>query len=92
MRKFTVLALALLGVLLVATSGAIAHGDGDSTHTGTAENSTATEQASWMEQHMTERMGAEAAQRMQERMGMSYAEMEERMASRDSTMGGMGCH
>jgi hypothetical protein len=94
MRKFTVIALALLGVLLVATGGVVAHGNGASTHTDAPDNGTAAEWGTWMEQHMTDHMGADAAKQMQERMGMSYEEMGEHMASGEngSMKGGMGCH
>lgn len=94
MRKFTVIALALLGVLLVATGGVVAHGTGDSDHTDASENSTAAEWGAWMEQHMTEHMGADAAAQMQERMGMIYEEMGEHMMSEESgsMQDGMGCH
>ena len=93
MRKFTVIALALLGVVLVATGGVVAHGNGDSNHTDAPENGTAAEWGAWMEQHMTEHMGADAAKQMQERMGMTFEEMGEHMASGESgsMMGGMGC-
>ena len=97
MRKFTVIALALLGVLLVATGGVVAHGNGNSNHTDAPENGTDAEWGTWMEQHMTEHMGADAAAEMMGKMGMSYDEMGEHMASQDGSMmngsgSGMGCH
>ena len=94
MRKFTVIALALLGVLLVATGVVVAHGNGDSNHTDAPGNGTAAEWGAWMEQHMTDHMGADAAKQMQEQMGMSYEEMGEHMASGENgpLKGGMGCH
>lgn len=98
MRTITVIALALLGVVLVATGGVVAHGNGDD-NGGHDEpvNGTAAEWGTWMEQHMTEHMGADAAKRMQERMGMTFEEMGEHMASKENGsmmggMGGMGCH
>lgn len=92
MRTFTVIALAVLGVVLVATGGVVAHGNGGSEHADAPENGTAAEWGAWMERHITEHMGADAAARMQEWMGMSYEEMGEHMAAGGSTMGGMGCH
>lgn len=94
MRKFTVIVLALLGVLLVATGGVVAHGNGDSNHTNASENGTTAERGAWMEQHMTDHMGTDAANQMQEQMGMTFEEMSEHMASGEaaSMKGGMGCH
>ena len=94
MRKSTVIALALLGVLLVATGVVVAHGNGDANHTNAPGNGTAAEWGAWMEQQMTDHMGADAAKQMQEQMGMSYEEMGEHVASGEdgSMKGGMGCH
>lgn len=65
----------------------------DAPHDGTAE-----ERADWMKQYMTEHMGTDETEQMQDRMGMSYEEMSEMMD--DGYMGGMmggnssekGCH
>ena len=89
--------LAVLVVLLVAVGGVTAHGNSDDGGHDAPVNGTAAEWGAWMEQHMTEHMGADAAKRMQERMGMTFEEMGEHMASNEngSMMGGMGemgCH
>lgn len=86
-------------VLLVGVGGVAAHGtDTDSDHDTRPENGSTADWAAWMEQQMTEQMGADRASQMQERMGMSYEEMGEHMASRQNGsmmgggMSGMGCH
>lgn len=85
MRTLTLTVLAALAVLLLAVSGVAANGSNDtaSDHDRIAEteNASADEWATWMEQHMTEHIGADAAAQMQDRMGMSYEEMGEHMAS-----------
>lgn len=97
MRTFTLTALAVLAVLLLTASGVAAHDNDENTtgHTDAPVNRSAADWAAWMEQHMTEHMGADAAAQMQERMGVSDEEMGEHMASHEnsSMMGGsMGCH
>ena len=86
MRTFTLVITAALAVLLLAVGGVAAHGMNNSTagHDNAPQNGTAAEWATWMEQHMTEQMDADAAAQMQERMGMSYGEMGEQMASRQN--------
>ena len=84
MRNVTLTVLAALAILLLAVGGVAAHGSNDtaSDHDRVPENASAAEWATWMEQRMTEQMGADAAAQMQDRMGMSYEEMGEHMASR----------
>lgn len=93
MQDFTRTVLAALAILLLAVGGVAAHGTSDTTsdHDNVPENASAAEWATWMEEHMTEHMGADAAARMQDRMGMSYEEMGEHMASHrnGSMMDGM---
>lgn len=97
MRKITIATLAVLSVLLLTASVAAAHGNATADMHADAPHD-AEERADWMEQHMTEHMGADEAEQMQERMGMSYEEMSEMMG--DDHMGGMmggngsgmGCH
>lgn len=83
MRNFTLTVLAFLTVLLLAVGGVAAHGSNDtaSNHERVPENASAAEWGAWMEQHMTEHMGAGAAAQMREQMGMSYEEMGEHMTS-----------
>ena len=83
MRNFTLTVLAALAVLLLAVGGVAANGSNDtaSDHDRVPENASAAEWATWMEQHMTEHMGADAAAQMQDRMGLSYEEMGEQMSS-----------
>lgn len=97
MRTFTFTVLAVLTALLLTAGAVTAHDDdGETTgHDDAPVNGSAADWAAWMEQHMTEHMGADAAAQMQEQMGMSYEEMGEHMAShQNSSMmgGGMGCH
>lgn len=95
MQKSLFSVLVLLSVLFLAAGGVAAHGgDGDAGHTDAPGNETAAGWGAWMEQHMTEHMGVDAAAWMQERMGMTFAEMGEHMAAGEggSMMGGMGCH
>ena len=92
MRNFTLTITAVLAVLLLAVGGVAAHGTNSSPgHDDAPQNGTAAEWATWMEQHMTEQMGADAAAQMQDRMGMSYEEMGERMSAHQggSMMDGM---
>lgn len=93
MHTFKVTALAVLAVLLLAAGGVAAHGNGENTtgHDDAPATGSAADWAAWMEQHMTEQMGADAAAQMQERMGMSYEEMGEHMAAHQngSMMDGM---
>ena len=104
MRTFTLTVLAVLAVLLLAVGGVAAHGDNKDTtgHDDAPVNGSAADWAAWMDQHMTEHMGADAAAQMQERMGMNYQEMGEHMASHQDgltmngqmtggSMSGMGC-
>ena len=107
MRNFTLTVLAAIAVLLLAVGGVAAHGsDTASDHDDVPENASAAEWAAWMEQHMTEHMGVDAAAQMQDRMGMSYEQMGEHMASHQNGsmmdgmmngtmrggMSGMDCH
>lgn len=98
MRTTILSLLGVVGVLLLVVGGVAAHDDnnssGDHGHDDAPVDGTAAEWGAWMEQHMIDHMGAEAAAWMQDRMGMSYEEMGEHMASHqhDSKMGGMGCH
>ena len=93
MRNFTLTISAVLVVFLLAVGGVAAHGTTSSGpgHDDGPENGTAAEWATWMEQHMTGHMGADAAAKMQDQMGMSYEEMGEHMASHQngSMMDGM---
>ena len=77
MRNFTRTILAALAVLMLAVGGVAAHGsDGTaSDQDPVPENASADERGTWMEQHMTEHMGADSAAQMQDRMGMSYEQM-----------------
>lgn len=95
MRKLTVGLIVLIAVSVLASSLVAAH------DTGTGDNASdmdSTEQAEWMEEHMTERMGEERAESMRERMGMSYEEMGAMMnnghmnGTMDGMGSGMGCH
>lgn len=93
MRTFTPTVLAVLAVLLLTAGGVAAHDNDENTtgHDDAPVNGSAADWAAWMEQHM----GADAAAQMQERMGMSYEEMGEHMASHENGSmmgGGMGCH
>lgn len=94
MRKSIIIIVALIGTVLIATGGVVAHENGESTHSDAPENGTASEWSTWMEEQMTEHMGAEAAEDMEERMGMTHEEMGEHMASEDDSMmaGKKGCH
>lgn len=86
MRNFTLAALTVLAVILLAVGGvaAIESNDPASDHDPVPENASAAEWTSWIEQHMTEQMGADAAAQMQDQMDMSYEEMGEHMASRQN--------
>jgi hypothetical protein len=91
MRNVTLAVLTVLVVLLLAAGGVAASGSNATTsnntasdHTRVSENASGAEWATWMKQHMTEHMGANATAQMQERMGMSYKEMGEHMASRQN--------
>ena len=104
MRNFTLTVLAALAVLMLAVGGVTAHGSNDtaSDQDAVPENASVDEWAIWMEQHMTERMGADAAAQMQDRMGMSYEQMGYMMKGMmnndgmgnmmNGTGSGMGCH
>ena len=103
MKNIVLTVLVAFAVVLVGVGGVAAHGtDTGSGHDAEPENGSAADWTAWMEQQMTEQMGAERAAQMQERMGMSYEEMGEHMASHqngsmmDGPMGGgmsgMGCH
>ena len=103
MKNITLTVLVAFTVVLVGVGGVAAHGtDTDSDHDTRPENGSAADWATWMEQQMTEQMGADRSVQMQKRMGMSYEEMSEHMVSRqngsmmDGPMGGgmsgMGCH
>lgn len=83
MRKLTLAVPVVLLIMLLAVGGVAAHGDNGSTadHDRVPENASAVEWTTWMDQYMTDQMGADAAADMQERMGMSYDEMGEHMAS-----------
>jgi len=98
MRKFTCTVLAALAVLMLAVGGVAAHGSNGaaSNRDPVPENALAGEWGTWMEQHMTEHTSADSAAQMQDRMGMSYEEMGEYMASHQNgsmmnggMMGGM---
>ena len=98
MRNSILSIVAVLAVLLLAVGGvaAYAHNESAAGHESAPANGSAAEWATWMEQHMTEQMGAEAAAQMEDRMGMSYEEMGEYMASNQNgsmmdgrMMGGM---
>ena len=93
MRNSTLTVLAVAAILLLAAGGVTAHdNDGNTTgHDDAPVNGSAADWAAWMEQHMTEHVGADAATQMQDRMGMNYEEMGEHMAARhdDSMMDGM---
>lgn len=89
--------LALVVVLLLTVGAVTAHGNGGDGDHDAPVDGTAAEWGAWMEQHMAEHMGVDAAKRMQERMGMSYTEMGEHMTDGGNGtmmggMGGMGCH
>ena len=109
MRTFTLAVVLVLAVLLLAAGGVAAHGnDGNTTgHDDAPENGSAADWATWMEQHVTERTGADAAAQMREQMGMSSEEVGEHMAAHqndsmmhdgmrggtmDGGMPGMSCH
>ncbi len=93
MRTFTLAITAVLAILLLAVGAAAAHGMNSSAadHDTGPHNGTAAGWATWMEQHMTEQMGAQTAAQVQDRAGMSHEEMDEYMASHrnGSTMNGM---
>ena len=93
MRNSILSVIAVLAVLLLAAGGVAAHGTNTNTsdHENTPAAGSAAEWAIWMEQHMIEHMGTDAAAQMQDRMGMSYEEMGEHMASHQngSMMDGM---
>lgn len=95
MRNSTLTILTTVAVLLLAAGGVAAHGnDGDTTGPDASTNGSPADWTAWIEQHMSEHMGADAAEQMQDRMGMSSEEMGDHMASHQngSMMGGMGCH
>lgn len=97
MRTSILTVLAVLAILLLTAGVVTAHDNDESTtdHDDAPVNGSAADWAAWIEQHMTERMGADAAAQMQERMGMSYEEMGEHMGSHQNGSimgGGMGCH
>ena len=98
MRNFTRTMLAALAALMLAVGGVAAHGSNGtaSSQDPVPENASTDEWGTWMEQHMTEHMGADSAAQMQDRMGMSYEKMSEYMASHQNgsmmngeMMGGM---
>lgn len=100
-RTVAIAALAIFTALLLIAGGAVAHGDdADHDHDDAPIDGTVEEWADWMEEHMTEHMGEDAAKQMQDRMGMSYEEvgqmMEGMMDGDGGMMGengsGMGCH
>ena len=84
--RITTLGVLIGIVLLVLATGAgavAAHENGensDRSHDGMPVNGTAADWATWMEQQMTDHMGPQAADRMQNRMGMAYDEMGAHMA------------
>lgn len=86
MRNFTLTVLAALTVLLLAVGGVTAYGSNDTTsnHDPVPETVSVAEWTATMEQHVTERMGADAAVQMQDRMGMNSKEMGEHMTSRQN--------
>ena len=103
MRNVTIGLIVMVAALML-TAGAVA-AQGNNTTDGHDEapvNGTAAEWGAWMEQHMTEHMGADATERMQERMGMSYEQMGYMMKAMmgndgmsgmmDGNGSGMGCH
>ena len=93
MRNSLLSVLAVLAVLLLAVGGvaAYAHNESTTDHESVSANGSTAEWITWMEQRTTEQMGADAATQMQERMGLSYEEMGEYMASHQngSMMSGM---
>lgn len=103
MRNVTIGLIAMLATFLL-TAGVVAAQGNNTTerHNDAPVNGTAAEWGDWMEQHMTDHMGADATERMQERMGMSYEQMgsmmkgmmgNDGMGSMMSGNGsGMGCH
>lgn len=96
MKNAVIGVLALVVVLLLTVGAVTAHENSSDDHDAPVSG-TAAEWGAWMEQHMTDHMGADAAKRMQERMGMSYEEMGEHMSDGGNGtmmggMGGMGCH
>lgn len=108
-RTVAITALAILATLLLVAGGVAAHGDGTDghDHDDAPVDGTAEEWAEWMEQHMADHMGEDAATQMREHMGMSYEEMgrmmegmmnddEGMMGDDEGMMGkdgsGMGCH
>ena len=103
MRKLTIGLVVMLATLLL-TAGAVAAQGNNTTdsHDDAPVNGTAAEWGDWMEQHMTDHMGADATERMQERMGMSYEQMGYMMKGMmdndgmgnmmNGTGSGMGCH
>lgn len=84
MRNLTIGALLVAAVLLTTAGIGAAHGTGAAAHDDSTddapENETAAEWGEQMERHMEAHMGADAAERMREYMGMSYDEMGAHMA------------
>ena len=102
MRTAILAALAVLTLFASVTGGVAAH-ESDETDVSpddVPENESADGWAAWMEQRVTEHMGEERAEQMEQRMPATYEEMGRHMASHDhgsddDTMGGMsgmGCH
>jgi len=89
---------------MLAVGGVAAHGGNGtaSDQDPVPENASADGWGTWMEQHMTEHMGADSTAQMQDRMGMSYEQMgsimngmmdNEGMGNmRNGNRSGMGCH
>ena len=103
MRKITIGLIAMLAALMLTTGAVAAQGNNTTDgHDEAPVNGTAADWGDWMEQQMTEHMGADETERMQERMGVSYEQMGAMMKGMmgdDGMRGmmggngsGMGCH
>ena len=80
MRTTTLGVLVVLALVALTTGAVTAHESGGDTGDGMPTNATTSDWTTWMDQQMTEHMGAEATARMQDRMGMTADEMGARMA------------
>ena len=75
MRTTTLGVLVVLALVALTTGVVTAHENGGDTGNGMPTNATASEWATWMNQQMTEHMGAEATAQMQNRMGITTDQM-----------------
>lgn len=80
MRTTTLSVLVVLALVALTTGAVTAHENGEEDSDGMPTNATASEWTTWMDQQMTEHMGAEATAQMQNRIGMTTDQMGAHMA------------